>query len=280
MRGTATARAAHHGAAGPAATACRSFPIPLSMNLDTLGPRICILGPSNSGKSTLADAIAAKQGLEPIHLDRLYHLPHTDWQPRPAGEFLTLHDAAIAGERWVMDGNYSSCLPQRLARATGLILLDLSTPLSLWRYARRTWFERDRRGALDGGRDSVKWSMIRHIVVATPPNRKRYAQLYARCELPKVLCPSARALARRYREWGWRASAGRRARGRVTESSPAGDRASRRHQQRGNAPFVLGACQRARDTATLMAPRGRPSAPSTATAVAMSPRYISSSVCA
>ena len=39
-----------------------------------------------------------------------------------------------------MDGNYSSCLPQRLARATGLILLDLSTPLSLWRYARRTWF--------------------------------------------------------------------------------------------------------------------------------------------
>ena len=53
------------------------------MNLDTLGPRICILGPSNSGKSTLADAIAAKQGLEPIHLDRLYHLPHTDWQPRP-----------------------------------------------------------------------------------------------------------------------------------------------------------------------------------------------------
>lgn len=202
MRGTATARAAHHGAAGPAATACRSFPIPLSMNLDTLGPRICILGPSNSGKSTLADAIAAKQGLEPIHLDRLYHLPHTDWQPRPAGEFLTLHDAAIAGERWVMDGNYSSCLPQRLARATGLILLDLSTPLSLWRYARRTWFERDRRGALDGGRDSVKWSMIRHIAVATPPNRKRYAQLYARCELPKVLCPSARALARRYREWG------------------------------------------------------------------------------
>ena len=70
-----------------------------------------------------------------------------------------------------MDGNYSSCLPQRLARATGLILLDLSTPMSLWRYARRTWFERDRRGALDGGRDSVKWSMIRHIAVATPPNR-------------------------------------------------------------------------------------------------------------
>ena len=167
MRGTATARAAHHGAAGPAATACRSFPIPLSMNLDTLGPRICILGPSNSGKSTLADAIAAKQGLEPIHLDRLYHLPHTDWQPRPAGEFLTLHDAAIAGERWVMDGNYSSCLPQRLARATGLILLDLSTPLSLWRYARRTWFEGSARRA--------RWRPRQREVVDDPSHRGGHA---------------------------------------------------------------------------------------------------------
>ena len=245
------------------------------MNLDTLGPRICILGPSNSGKSTLADAIAAKQGLEPIHLDRLYHLPHTDWQPRPAGEFLTLHDAAIAGERWVMDGNYSSCLPQRLARATGLILLDLSTPLSLWRYARRTWFERDRRGALDGGRDSVKWSMIRHIVVATPPNRSAMRS-YTRAVNCRKCCVRRRGRARATGNGAGAAGA----RGRVTESSPAGDRASRRHQQRGNAPFVLGACQRARDTATLMAPRGRPSAPSTATAVAMSPRYISSSVCA
>ena len=35
------------------------------MNLDTLGPRICILGPSNSGKSTLADAIAANRAWSP-----------------------------------------------------------------------------------------------------------------------------------------------------------------------------------------------------------------------
>ncbi|TGQ03272.1 AAA family ATPase, partial [Mesorhizobium sp. M00.F.Ca.ET.217.01.1.1] len=39
------------------------------MNLSDLGDRICILGPSNSGKSTLADAIARKRGLTPIHLD-------------------------------------------------------------------------------------------------------------------------------------------------------------------------------------------------------------------
>jgi adenylate kinase family enzyme len=76
------------------------------MNLSDLGDRICILGPSNSGKSTLANAIARKRGLEAVHLDVLHHLPNTDWEPRSRDEFIALHDAAIAGERWVMDGNY------------------------------------------------------------------------------------------------------------------------------------------------------------------------------
>src|SRR5262249_49611569 len=85
-----------------------------------------------------------------------------------------LHDAAITGERWVIDGNYSKCMTQRFLRATGLILLDISTPASLFRYYRRTIFERERVGALEGGRDSIKWGMIHHIAVVAPKNRKRY----------------------------------------------------------------------------------------------------------
>ena len=84
------------------------------MQLSELGERICICGPSNSGKSTLADAIARKRGSKAIHLDQLHHLPHTNWQIRPADEFVALHDQAINGDKWVMDGNYSNCLPQRL----------------------------------------------------------------------------------------------------------------------------------------------------------------------
>lgn len=155
-------------------------------SLADLGSRICILGPSNSGKSTLAQAIGRKCGLPAIHLDQLFHYPNTDWQPRPEAEFLDLHDQAIQQDRWVMDGNYTRSLDQRLERATGLILLDVSTAISLFRYFRRTWFERDRRGALEGGQDSVKWQMIRHIAVITPPNRRRYADMYEGISLPKV----------------------------------------------------------------------------------------------
>lgn len=71
------------------------------MKLDELGSRICIMGPSNSGKSTLAEAIGRAKGLEVVHLDQLHHIPHTDWVPRPPDEFAALHDAAIARVGWV-----------------------------------------------------------------------------------------------------------------------------------------------------------------------------------
>ena len=169
------------------------------MTLDELGPRICIMGPSNSGKSTLANVIARMRGLDAIYLDQFYHLPHTNWVPRPADEFAALHDAAIAGSRWVIEGNYSRLLPQRLERATGFILLDVPTVVSLYRYVRRCWGKRDRPGALKGGLDSVKWDMIHHIVVATRTNRSRYQQIFGETCLPKVRLHSIKALAEFYR---------------------------------------------------------------------------------
>jgi adenylate kinase family enzyme len=172
------------------------------MPLSELGERICILGPSNSGKSTLAAAIARRVNLKAIHLDQLHHLPNTNWVPRPANEFIALHDEAIVGDRWVIDGNYSSCFPQRFQRATGVILLDISTATSLFRYLRRTIFEHRRIGALAGGQDSIKFAMLHHVAVVTPGNRKRYAEVYRQLRLPKIYLPSTRDLNRCCQEWG------------------------------------------------------------------------------
>jgi adenylate kinase family enzyme len=170
-------------------------------SLAELGPRICVLGPSNSGKSTLADAIGRQQGLPVVHLDQLYHVPHTAWQARPRDEFHALHEAAIEGERWVIEGNYSSCVARRFARATGVILLDVSTLVSLRRYVRRTLFERQRVGSLEGARERVNMAMLMHIVVATPPNRRRYASLVAKLPLPKVRLASPGAINAAYAAW-------------------------------------------------------------------------------
>lgn len=166
--------------------------------LDALGPRIAILGPSNSGKSTLACAISRVTGLPVVHLDQLYHLPRTDWVPRPSDEFTALHETAIADAHWVMEGNYTRLLSRRLDRATGVILLDVPTSVSLYRYVRRCWFERERRGGLEGGLDSVKWDMIRHITTVTRSNRIRYRQMFEDIRQPKLVLNSTKALARFY----------------------------------------------------------------------------------
>lgn len=167
--------------------------------LAELGPRICIMGPSNSGKSTLARAIGRARDMPVVHLDQLHHRPNTDWEPRPLAEFIALHDAAIAGERWVMDGKYRVCLPQRLQRATGLILLDVGTVTSLFRYMRRTWFEADRAGGLEGGGERIKMEMLQHIIVAGPASWRGYRAGLAGIDLPVVDLPSPRALDEFYR---------------------------------------------------------------------------------
>ena len=172
------------------------------MTLNDLGPRICIMGPSNSGKSTLADAIARMRDLPAVHLDRLHHRPNTDWEPKPHTEFVALHDAAIAADRWAMDGNYSRCLPQRLARATGVILLDVSTARGLWRYVRRCRFRDRRIGGLEGAEDRIAWSMLHHIAIVTPPSRRRYRTLFASLDLPKILLATPRSLSAFYRSEG------------------------------------------------------------------------------
>ncbi|RVT94413.1 AAA family ATPase [Sphingomonas crocodyli] len=172
------------------------------MRLENLGDRICILGPSNSGKSTLAVAIARRRGLDAVHLDQLHHLPGTDWVPRAPEDFTALHDAAILGDRWVIDGNYTRLMPQRFARATGVILLDAPTGISLWRYVRRALFETNRVGNLEGGQDSVKWAMLHHIAVRTRDNRRRYAAMLDGLDLPQIRLTSSRLIDNFYQREG------------------------------------------------------------------------------
>jgi adenylate kinase family enzyme len=170
------------------------------MSLDDLGVRICIMGPSNSGKSTLARAMGDAKRLPVVHLDQYRHVPGSQWQLRPDDEFAELHDKAVRLERWVIEGNYSSLLPQRLARATGFILLDSATTSSLVRYLQRTRNRRERIGGLEGTVDRLNWGMIQYILGPGRVNRRRHRELYDGLTLPKVLLPSGAALGRFYRD--------------------------------------------------------------------------------
>ena len=118
--------------------------------LVTLGRRIMVLGLTNAGKSTLTVALSAKLDVPAVHLDQLRHQPNTNWLERSDAEFAALHDEAILGEAWVIDGSYSKVMPQRLARATGIIVLTDSLATRYPRYFTRTLFQKTRAGGLGG----------------------------------------------------------------------------------------------------------------------------------
>lgn len=173
-----------------------------ALPLDALGPRICIMGPSNSGKSTLAKAIARKTDLPAVNLDQLHHIPDSQWMPRAPAEFLRLHAEAVSQERWVMKGNYTKCIEERFARATGLILLDVKVTVALLRYIRRCYSSTPRIGGLGMGREQMNLEMLKYILRTAPHNRKRHKKLYDQVRLPKLLLPSPRAVKACSDYWG------------------------------------------------------------------------------
>ncbi|MCT4709094.1 AAA family ATPase [Enterobacteriaceae bacterium H11S18] len=169
--------------------------------LKDLGPRICIIGPSNSGKSTLAYAISCKTALPVVHLDQLHHHLGSNWKPRNRAEFLNLHAEAISQDKWVMDGNYIKCIEERLARSTGLILLDVPITIGLLRYIRRCYSSSPRIGGLRTGREHVTWEMIKYITLVAPKNRLCHKKLYEQARLPKLLLKSPQEVKTYFKLW-------------------------------------------------------------------------------
>lgn len=129
-----------------------------------LGRRICIIGRSSCGKSTLADAMGRKYDLSIVHLDKLYHLPHGAFIPRPKDEFIALHEDAINGDAWVMEGGYTETMPQRFARADSIIQIEMNRFGALYRFIRRYYLnktgKKPRIGQPDHVQEKFSWAMV------------------------------------------------------------------------------------------------------------------------
>lgn len=91
--------------------------MPISMQ------RALIIGSPGSGKSTFARALQRKTGLPLHYLDMLWHLP--DRTTVTAEEFDRRLGEILRKERWIIDGNYSRTMPERLAACDMVFLFDL-----------------------------------------------------------------------------------------------------------------------------------------------------------
>jgi adenylate kinase family enzyme len=95
-----------------------------------------VVGTSGAGKSTLASSLAAALGADFLELDSVYH--QADWAPLAPAEFRRRVASAVAGERWVIDGNYSTVRDLIWARADTVVWLDLPKRTVMRRIVWRT----------------------------------------------------------------------------------------------------------------------------------------------
>ena len=92
------------------------------MKNPSIGHRILILGCPGSGKSTFARALAARTGLPLVYLDNLWW--RADGSHISRDEFDRTLAGLLAGERWIMDGDYSRTYEVRVRACDTVIFLD------------------------------------------------------------------------------------------------------------------------------------------------------------
>ncbi len=130
--------------------------------------RILVLGRTGSGKTTLARHLAEVLGVHHVELDALYFA--ADLSTVPLEVLRSRTSAAIAGERWVTDGNKRAVRDLVWPRADTVVWLDYPLAVSLWRLGKRAVRRTSavRRNALRCGADGGGGAggAGRHLVTA------------------------------------------------------------------------------------------------------------------
>lgn len=144
--------------------------------------RISVVGCSGSGKSTVGEALALALDVPHLELDSIRH--QANWQELPNDEFAARVGAFVAGEAWVVDGNYSVVRePLVWPRADTIVWLDLpKAVVTLQIVSRSLWRVVLRKELWNGNRESwrnlLAWEPERSIIRWSWTSYDRVQQRY------------------------------------------------------------------------------------------------------
>lgn len=123
--------------------------------------RVAVIGSGGAGKSTLARELAWRVDLPVVHLDEYYWRP--GWQASSPTAWQERQRHLVAGEAWIIDGNYLSTLELRLSAADTVVFLDLSRWRCAWRATRRVLTRHGRPNTAAGCPERLGYRHLRFL---------------------------------------------------------------------------------------------------------------------
>jgi adenylate kinase family enzyme len=158
---------------------------------------VLLIGNSGSGKTKLAEELAALTGLPLVHLDREYWRP--GWREPTPEEWEDQVRELVSGDAWILDGNYSRTLDLRLSRADTAIFLDLPTLACIRGIAGRylRWRGRTRPDLPDGCEEKIDLKFVRYVLAYRRSRRPRMLDRLSRFDGDVVVLHNRRDV-RRY----------------------------------------------------------------------------------
>lgn len=133
--------------------------------------RISIVGGSGSGKSTLCSILSKELNLPAIHLDSVNF--DSNWvEIDKLKRDRIIADTTLA-DKWIIDGNYTRTLKNRLERADLIIWLDYSTFALLRGVLKRILKGINKeRPEIPGCKERLDFTFIKYVI--TYNKKKRY----------------------------------------------------------------------------------------------------------
>jgi len=129
--------------------------------MDQTSPkRLAIIGIPGSGKSTFAAKLSKILNIPVHHLDR--HMFETYGKKKDKQELLSIQQAMVNEESWIVEGCSLSTLETRFMRANTVIYFHLPRLLCVWRVFKRQ-FLYDKALSETGCTRMVNWKLLKYI---------------------------------------------------------------------------------------------------------------------
>lgn len=148
--------------------------------------RISIIGGSGSGKSTLATILSKELDIPAIHLDAINY--NANWVEIDHKEREQIIQNKLNEEKWIIDGNYTKTLKDRLDKADIVIWLDYSSFAHFKGILKRFLkYHNKEKPELPGCKERFNLAFIKYVISYNRKKRPQVLQILENIPHEKVL---------------------------------------------------------------------------------------------